>query len=182
MSFLWKLYLKLIGWNTDVVFPYHHLKKYIFIVGPHTSNWDFVILLAYRNMLRLKAGFLAKKELFKPPFGFIFHNLGGIPVDRKKSTNLVDDVAKIAKERDHFILALSPEGTRSKVEKLKTGFYFIASKAQIPIIMVGLDYRHKTGRFSEPLLPSDINKDFETIYAFYRTMEGKFPENGMMHL
>lgn len=182
MRFIWKLYLKSIGWKTDAVFPYRHLKKYIFIVGPHTSNWDFVILLAYRNMLGLKSGFLAKKELFSPPFGFLFRNLGGIAVDRKKSTNMVDEVSQIASERDEFILALSPEGTRSRVDKLKTGFYFIAAKARIPIIMVGLDYRNKQALFSEPLLPSDIDKDFETIYSFYRTIEGKYPEKGMMHL
>lgn len=182
MSFLWKLYLQAIGWKTDYVFPYYHLKKYIFIVGPHTSNWDFVILLAYRNMLKLPSGFLGKKELFKPPFGFIFKGLGGIPVDRKKSSNMVDEVAQIARERDEFILALSPEGTRKKVEKLKTGFYFIASKANIPIVMVGLDYRNKQALFSEPLYPTEFNKDFETIHSFYRKIEGKFPENGMMHL
>ena len=182
MKLFWKLYLKTIGWDTSISFPYHHLKKFIFIVGPHTSNMDFLILLAYRNYLGLRSGFLGKKELFKPPFGFLFYGLGGIPVDRSKSTNMVDEVVRIAESRSEFIIALSPEGTRKKVDKLKTGFYFIASKAQIPIVMVGLDYKARQILFSAPLMPSDQSKDFETIYSFYRTIEGKIPENGLMHL
>jgi 1-acyl-sn-glycerol-3-phosphate acyltransferase len=181
MRLLWRLYLKLLGWNVSLSNPYPHLKKFVIIVGPHTSNWDFVVLLAYRSILRLKSGFLGKKELFKPPFGFIFHGLGGIPVDRKQSHNLVDDVAKIIEQRETFIIALSPEGTRKKVEKLRTGFYFIASKARIPIVMVGLDYKNKTIHFSEPLMPSDQVRDFNTIFDFYRTIEGKYPEQGLMH-
>jgi 1-acyl-sn-glycerol-3-phosphate acyltransferase len=182
MKWIWKLYLKSIGWKTDISFPYHHLKKYILIVGPHTSNWDFLILLAHRNYLGLRSGFLGKKELFRPPFGFIFRAIGGIPVDRKKSNRLVEDVVSIAASREEFILALSPEGTRTRVDKLKTGFYFIAQQANIPIIMVGLDYTNKTIRFREPLFPSDQAKDFETIHSFYRSIEGRFPEKGMMHL
>lgn len=171
-----------IGWDTTIRNPFTNLKKFILIVGPHTSNWDFLILLAYRNFLGLRSGFLGKKELFKPPFGFLFYGLGGIPVDRKKSTNMVEEVVKIAQSRDEFIIALSPEGTRAKVDKLKTGFYFIAAKAAIPIIMVGLDYRKKEIRFSQPLYPREMTADFETIHSFYRHIEGKYPERGMMHL
>lgn len=162
--------------------PWAHLKKFVIIVGPHTSNWDFVILLAYRHLLRLKSGFLGKKELFVPPFGFIFRKLGGIPVDRKQSKNIVDDVVKIVEASETFIIALSPEGTRKKVDKLRTGFYFIAAKARIPIVMVGLDYRNKTIRLSDPLLPSDQARDFEKIFDFYRHIEGRHPEKGLMHL
>jgi 1-acyl-sn-glycerol-3-phosphate acyltransferase len=182
MKFFWKRYLSAMGWNTDVSFPYHHLKKYIIIVALHTSNWDFVIGLGYRNLLDLnKTQFLGKKELFKAPFGFLFRKLGGIPVDRRKSSHLVEEVVNLFQTHKEFVIALSPEGTRSRVDKLKTGFYFIALKAAIPIIMVGLDYRHKTIRISDPLMATEQEKDFEQILNFYRPIAGKHPENGLMH-
>lgn len=165
------------------MFPYHHLKKYIVIVAPHTSNWDFVIGLAYRNILDMNyVGFLAKHQLFKPPFGWIFRKLGGIPVDRTTSHNLVEAVAAMFTKHERFAIAIAPEGTRKKVEKLKTGFYFIAAKANVPIIMVGLDYKSKSVVFSEPLYPSDQVKDFDRIYSFYSTIYGKHPELGLMEL
>jgi len=184
MRFFWKVVLKLLGWKTDLLFPYPHLRKYIVIVGPHTSSWDFIVGVAYRSVLRMeKARYLGKKELFKPPFGFIFRWLGGTPVDRQRSHNLVDEVASLFHGRDDFAIALSPEGTRTRVEKLKTGFYFIAKKANVPIVMVGLDYVSKKVVFSEPMVPSDNQeRDFETILAFFRPIKGKYPEKGMGHL
>lgn len=183
MKLLWKAFLRSKGWNTTQRFPYHHLKKYIVIVGPHTSNWDFVIGLAYRNILDMNyVRFLGKAELFKPPMGWIFRKLGGIPVDRTASHNLVDAVADLFNKHDSFAIAIAPEGTRKKVDKLKTGFYFIAAKAVVPVIMVGLDYKHKTVRFSEPLYPSNQVEDFEKIHGFYRTIEGKVPELGLMDI
>ena len=180
---MWRAFLRSIGWKTALSFPFHHVKKYIVIVGPHTSNWDFIIGLAYRNMLHMNyVSFLGKSQLFKPPFGWIFRMLGGIPVDRTSSHNLVDTVAGLFDSRERFAIAIAPEGTRKKVEKLKTGFYFIASKAKVPIIMVGLDYHEKTVKFSHPLCPSDPARDFETIYSFYRAIPGKYPELGLMDL
>ena len=140
LRLFWKTVLNLFGWKTDVDFPYHQLKKFVIIVGPHTSNWDFIVLLTYRSIARIEGThFLAKKELFDSPFGFVFRWLGGTPVDRKSSNNVVDQVAEIFKAHEEFAIALSPEGTRKKVDKLKTGFYFIAKAAQVPIIMVGID-------------------------------------------
>lgn len=126
--------------------------------------------------------FLGKSQLFTPPFGWIFRKLGGIPVDRSSNHNLVDAVADLFDKHDSFAIAIAPEGTRKKVEKLRTGFYFIAAKARVPIIMVGLDYKNKTCRFSEPLYTSEQTKDFEAIYDFYRTIEGKIPELGLMDI
>lgn len=183
MQSLWRSFLKAKGWNTELVFPYHHIPKYIIIVAPHTSNWDFVIGLAYRNMLSMnRVRFLGKKELFKFPYGWIFRSLGGIPVDRSKHANLVDQVVDLFNRHEKFCIALAPEGTRKKVEKLKTGFYFIADKARVPIIMVGFDYVLKTVKFSAPFNTSgNVDSDFETIYSFYRGICGRHPENGLMH-
>jgi 1-acyl-sn-glycerol-3-phosphate acyltransferase len=182
MKFFWKLFLAAKGWDTTVTFPFWHLKKSIFIVAPHTSNWDFMIGLAYRNYLGLNhVQYLGKKELFRPPYGFLFRWIGGIPVDRRSSHNLVEDVVRIFKERDRLSIALAPEGTRKKVDKLRTGFYYIALNAMVPIIMVGLDYKNKTLPFGLMTPSGDFEKDMEVIYGFYRTIEGKNPELGLMH-
>jgi 1-acyl-sn-glycerol-3-phosphate acyltransferase len=180
---LCKLMLTLLGWKTSVTFP-HYVKKYVIIVAPHTSGWDFVIGVLFRNMLRLeKAKFLGKMELFKPPFGFLFRWLGGYPVDRSKSKNLVEEVAKIFEEHDEFGLALSPEGTRARVDKLKTGFYNIAKLANVPIVMVGLDFEHKRLLISEPFTATaDQAADFEHILKFFRPIKGKHPEKSLGHL
>ncbi len=183
MEFFWRWFLKAKGWNTGLVFPYHYLDKFIMIVAPHTSNWDFIIGLAYRNILGLNnVGFLGKRELFRAPFGWIFHALGGIPVDRQSTHNLVDQVALMFNTRESFKIAIAPEGTRKKVDKLKTGFYFIAAKAHVPVIMVAFDYAHRTVKFREPFYPSgDFEREAEIIYSFYRNVQGRIPANGLMH-
>lgn len=178
-----KLILFLIGWRSVNTFPYE-LKKYVVIVGPHTSNWDFVIGVLFRKALRLeKAKYLGKKELFDPPFGFVFRWLGGYPVDRSRSKNMVDEVVKVFNAHEQFGIALSPEGTRTRVEKLRTGFYNIAKNANVPIVMVGLDYEHKQVFFSEPFYAGNNQEaDFEHILKFFRPIKGKFPEKGLGHL
>jgi len=184
MRWFWKIFLYVLGWRRDVVFPHHHIKKYIVIVAPHTSSWDFFIGLAYRSLLHMKhTRYLGKKELFRPPFGFIFRWLGGTPVDRYNHNNLVDEVARIFDQHEQFSLAIAPEGTRKRVDKLKTGFYFIAQKAQVPIIMVGLDFKNKTVVISDPLYTTTNQvTDFEKIHSFYRPIDGKYPEHSLGHL
>ncbi len=180
-----KFFLRLSGWNTTPVgaFPVKE-RKYVIIVAPHTSNWDFVIGVFYRSVLRLeKARYLGKKELFKPPFGFLFRWLGGTPVDRTSSQNMVDEVVRLFNAHEEFALALSPEGTRKRVDRLRTGFYNIAKKAGVPIIMVALDFWNKQVIFSDPFYPTaDQAQDFEKILLFFRPIKGKIPENGLAHL
>ncbi|MFN3840224.1 MAG: glycerol acyltransferase, partial [Cyclobacteriaceae bacterium] len=109
--------------------------------------------------------------------------LGGTPVDRTLSQNMVDEVVKIFNANTEFALALSPEGTRKRVERLRTGFYNIAKKANVPIIMVALDFEHKQVIFSEPITVSgNQDADFEKIFTFFRPIKGKIPENGLGHL
>lgn len=152
------------------------------IVGPHTSSWDFIIGVLFRSALNLEARFLGKEELFKGPFGFLFRGLGGYPVDRFTNSNMVDSVAGIFNSKEAFGIALSPEGTRKRVQKLRTGFYYIARKAQVPVIMAGLDYKSKRAIFSAPLeVTGNQEADFEKIYSFYRPISGKIPANGMQH-
>ncbi len=180
-----KLLLKLMGWKTVPAgnFPIRE-KKYVLIAAPHTSGWDFIIGVLYRSALRLNnAHYLGKKELFKPPFGFIFRWFGGIPVDRSSSHNLVEQVVKEFNKNQEFILALSPEGTRRKVDRLKTGFYNIARQAGVPIVMVGFDYKNKQMIFSEPFLTSENQqRDFEHIIRFFAPVQGRHEELGLKHL
>lgn len=171
---------KMLGWKTKGQFP-KELKKYIVAVAPHTSNWDFPLGVAGRSILRLnKAKYLGKSQLFKPPFGWFFRWMGGYPVDRSKSHDMVEQVADLFRSHDEFILALAPEGTRKKVEKLRTGFYYIAKSAGVPIVPVGFDYKKKEIIVAEPMLVTDsFEDDMDKLLGFYRSVRGKNPELGI---
>lgn len=172
------LCFKIFGWKVNGRLPGE--KKYICAVAPHTSNWDFVVGVAARSILRIhNAKFLGKSQLFKKPYGWIFRGIGGIPVYRDKSHDMVDQVAAVIKKSDDFILAIAPEGTRKKVTKLRTGFWYIAHAASIPIVPVGLDYGKKEVVIGPLLYPTDLDKDMNTLTAFYRSIHGKNPELGL---
>ena len=183
LSYLCKIYLLLIGWKAVGTFP-ASLKKSVVIVAPHTSSWDVIICLAFRKARHLERfKFLGKQELFKPPFGFIFRWLGGVPVDRFHNKHLVDEVVKLFNSKEEFIIGLSPEGTRKKVNRLRTGFYYIAKKANVPIVMIGLDYENKHLVFADPFYAgNDEQDDFKHILGFLGTIKGKYPEMGIGHL
>jgi 1-acyl-sn-glycerol-3-phosphate acyltransferase len=177
---VYRFLFELFGWRITGNFP-PDLKKYIIAIAPHTSNWDFPIGLAARSILRIEdAKFLGKSQLFKPPVGWLFRAMGGYPVERTTSHDMVNQVVRLFETHDKFILAIAPEGTRKKVEKLKTGFYYIARKANIPILPVGFDFGKKAVIIGQPLYPSDnLDADFEKLYWFYRNIKGKNPELGL---
>ena len=174
------LMFKLFGWRTRGHFP-KDIKKYVIAVAPHTSNWDFIVGLAGRSIFRIRrAMFLGKDSLFKPPFGWFFRWLGGHPVDRSKSHDMVHQVAQLFNTHDQFILAMAPEGTRKKVEKLRTGFYFIAKAAGVPIVPVGFDFKKKEIVVADPLYPTEnFDSDMDKLLSFYRSITGKNPELGI---
>ncbi|MEO8088296.1 MAG: lysophospholipid acyltransferase family protein [Bacteroidota bacterium] len=173
--FLYQFFFSLAGWKIEGRMPGE--KKFIIIVAPHTSNWDFMIGLCARSILRFDAKFLGKKELFRFPFGTLFRWLGGVPVDRSKHTNFVDAVADIFNQHDKFILAIAPEGTRKYVAQWKTGFYHMAVKANVPIVMTAFDYSRKTIFIREPFYPTgNFASDMKTIFNFYGDKKGKFPK------
>ena len=182
---MWKAFARFMFFNVfrwkfsgkfDTTIP-----KYIVIVAPHTSNWDFIIGIFARTSIGIgHAKYLGKSQLFKWPYGFIFRALGGHPVDRSKHNNLVEAVVAIFNSKEKFAVALAPEGTRKKVGKLKTGFYHIAEAAKIPIYLVGFDYPSKTVKISEAYYPSgDIDKDMPEIMKFFKNIVGKNPELGL---
>lgn len=171
------LIFRLLGWSLQGEIP-GDLNKYLLAVVPHTSNWDFPLGLLVRSMLGRKVQFIGKHTLFQFPYGFLFRWLGGHPVDRSKSSNYVDSVVEIYNQHDNFAICLAPEGTRKKVDKLRTGFYYIAKKAMVPIILIRFDYATKVITFSEPFYPTeDITSDFEYIHGFFKGAVGKIPSN-----
>ena len=163
---------QILNWKMIGTFP--TLPKYIVAVVPHTSWVDLILGVIVRNISGESINFVGKKELFGPLTGWFFRALGGTPVDRSKSNNLVDAIVQIFNSKSEFILGLSPEGTRKKVEKWKTGFYFIAKGAKVPIVMATLDFENKKIKISEPYYPTDDKeKDFKFFYSFYENVKGK---------
>ena len=156
------------------------MKKYVIAIGPHTSNLDFLLGVAVRSILRMQnAKFLGKSQLFKPPFGWFFRAIGGYPVERSKSTDMVEQAASIIKSHEHFKLAVAPEGTRKKVERLRTGFYYIARASGIPIIPVGFDYGKREVVIGSPIYPTDVEVDMRAIVKFFSGIQGRNPELGI---
>ncbi len=156
----------------------------VLIVAPHTSWKDIIVCLAARSVLHADTiKFLGKKELFDAPFGWLFRWLGGTPVDRSGSHAIVDQVAHIFNSRDEFVLGIAPEGTRKKVDRLRTGFYHIAKLANVPIVMIGLDFANRQMIISEPLITTDNEQaDFNRILSFFVPIKGKHPEKGLQDL
>jgi 1-acyl-sn-glycerol-3-phosphate acyltransferase len=173
-------WFRVFGWKVKGQLPPD--KKFVITVAPHTSNLDFPIGVAARNILHLKSHFLAKKSLFDIPLvGWLFKLLGGHPVDRKKKMNLVDQVVELFNQHEEFVMTVTPEGTRSYSPKWKTGFYYIALKAKVPIVMIGFDYGTKTVEVREPFHPTgDVEQDLEMMKAYYRTIKGYHPEKGVL--
>jgi len=170
------IFSRVMGWRIEGNMD-GNLKKCIIIVVPHTSWMDFVIGVLARGSIGLEMHFVAKKELFGFPFGSYFRWMGGAPLDRQKSENKVDAIACIFKERDIFRLAIAPEGTRKKVGKWKTGFYYIALKAGVPVIAVAFDYGTKRVVLSPPYyLTGDKESDIKVLESNYKGVVGYNPE------
>ncbi len=171
------IFYNILGWELNgTIDP--HIKKCVFIVAPHTSWYDFFIGLLVRQILNIEINFVGKKELFKAPFGWYFRWVGGTPLDRTPNQNKVEAITKIFHSREIFRLALSPEGTRKKTERWKTGFYYIAKAAKVPVIKVAFDYSKKIVKISEPFyITDDVEKDLVKILNFYKGVQGKIPQN-----
>ncbi|WP_027125135.1 1-acyl-sn-glycerol-3-phosphate acyltransferase [Gelidibacter mesophilus] len=170
------IYSKILGWKLagNVTMSKNSIKKAVIIGAPHTSWQDFYIALLMRSVIGIKSNFVAKKELFKWPFSYYFKAIGGSPLDRRPGQNKVEAIAKLFENRDEFRLALSPEGTRKKVEEWKTGFYYIAKKGNVPIIMFTFDFENKQNRISEPFFTTeDIEADFKFMRSFFEGVKGK---------
>ena len=171
----WLLFRRM-KWTVEVTQP--HPDKYIICLAPHTSNWDFFIGHLYNNAEGLKSNFLMKKEWFFWPLGPLFRSMGGIPVYRQKRTSMTDAMAETARQASVFHLCITPEGTRSRVEEWKKGFYFIALKAELPILLYGVDYEKRLIRCTKTIIPNgDLEGQMREIKLYYKDFNGKKPEN-----
>ena len=170
----WLLY-KRMGWTKEVT--QDHPDKYIICLAPHTSNWDFILGKLYAWAEGIESNFLMKKEWFFWPMGVIFRRMGGIPVWRSKHTSMTDNLAHEAMERKIFHMCITPEGTRSLNPDWKKGFYFIALKAHLPILLYGVDYEKKIIRCTRTIIPTgDLEKDMREIKLYFKDYKGKHPE------
>ena len=164
------------GWTKDITVA--HPDKYIICLAPHTSNWDFILGQLYSRAEGLRINYLMKKEWFFWPLGPIFRKTGGIPVYRDKKTSMTDNLAETAKRSESFRLCITPEGTRSRNPDWRKGFYFIALKAGLPILLYGLDFDKKLIQCAKCIMPTgDVEKDMQEIKQYFADYKGKHPEN-----
>ncbi|GMW03056.1 MAG: acyltransferase [Candidatus Hydrogenedentota bacterium] len=164
--------LRVLGWRSEGQPP--DIPKYVAIFVPHTSNWDFILVMMFALMFRLKLLWLGKSSLFWGPFGPMFTWLGGLPVDRSRSGNIVSQAIQYFEGTDRLAIGIAPEGTRKKVEQWKMGFYYIASGARVPIVTTFLDYHRKIGGFGPVIMPTgSMEADTNGLRAFYTGIAGK---------
>jgi len=168
--------LSITGWRIDGQLPQH--PKMVIAVAPHTSNWDFFLGVAVLFALRIRIRFLGKHTIFVPVVKQLLEWIGGMPVDRRSAHGLVDQVADQFKQNDKMILAVAPEGTRSRIFPWKTGFLAIAHKAQVPVVLIGFDFKNKCVHIGPTIRTSgDFAADMHEVYGFFSTMPAKYPNN-----
>ena len=176
MKFLAKSILFLIGWRMDTKNPTH--QRCVLIAAPHTSNWDFLMMMLFSAAFGVKTKWMGKKNLFVPPFGYLFRALGGVPVTRDRQEKLVATMVELFSQRENLMLAVPVEGTRGYTEYWKSGFYHIASGAKVPILPTFLDYGQKIGGFGQLInLTGCIKTDMQALRDFYKPYIGKYPKN-----
>lgn len=167
--------LKILGWKKEGTLPVE--KKYVMIAAPHTSNWDFLYTILIAFAFKLKIFWMGKNTLFKKPFGPLVKWMGGIPVNRDRSNNLVDETIAWFNKNERLVIVVPPEGTRSKTTYWKTGFYHIAYGAGVPILLGYLDYKRKAGGFGPTFHPTGlIDDDMVIIRDFYSNITGRNPD------
>jgi 1-acyl-sn-glycerol-3-phosphate acyltransferase len=166
--------LKLIGWKATGSFP--DLPKYVLVGAPHTSNWDFLFTMLLMFSKGVRFNWIGKDSLFRWPVTGLLHHLGGIPVKRDRKSNFVGQIVEIYNRSSHLIIAISPEGTRSLVTRWKTGFYYMALGAQVPLVLGFVDYRRRQVGVGPIVYPSDdIEATFAELREFYADKTGKYP-------
>jgi len=170
-----KFILRSLGWQIESNLP--ESKNYLIIGVYHTSNWDFPLGLLCFSAIGLKFNWVGKHTLFRWPFGLLFKAIGGIPVNRNIHTGFIRKITELYNNNDELIIAMSPEGTRSKTEYWKTGFYYIALETNIPVALGYIDYPNKKIGIGDYFTPTgDIQLDLEMIKEFYKIKTGKYPE------
>jgi len=182
-KFIGKSFIKLMGWKIDPNLPKEALGNCVLIAAPHTSNWDYPFAIAAMATYGIRIRYTIKKEWMKFPLNLIFGPLGGIGIDRspkkkgEKRRSMVDSIASLFEEGKNLCVMVPAEGSRSLRDKWKTGFYYIAKQANVPIVLGYLDYEKKIGGIGKVIYPSDnMEKDMHEIMMFFKDMKGRYPE------
>jgi 1-acyl-sn-glycerol-3-phosphate acyltransferase len=180
-----KLFFKIRGWKIATGFP-HHIKKGVIVAAPHTSNWDIIYARLALYVLNVPVKFTIKKEWIETPIaGWFLKKAGGIAIDRSKNKDnkkpsMTEQMTRIMHEQQNIFIIVTPEGTRSYAPKWRSGFYYIAKNANVPILLGFLNYKLKHAGVGPVIYPSgNLDADIENIKNFYRPLQGKFPENGV---
>jgi len=167
------VFLKLFGWRVVGTVP--DIPKFVLIAAPHTSNWDGIVMLTMAFVFRKKLFWMGKSTLFRFPFGRLVRWCGGIPVDRSGSGGHVEQTIAVFRKNKKMAIAIGPEGTRSNVRQWKTGFYYIALGADVPILLGFIDYKRKVGGVGPLIYPKgDVEGEIKAIRAFYDNISGKY--------
>ena len=167
-----RLVLRALGWRIEGTLP--PVPKLLAIGAPHTSNWDFVIGMAVKWSLCIRASWMAKHTLFRPPLGWVFKSMGGIPINRSTSLGVVGECIRAFDEHEKLVVGVTPEGTRKQVNEWKTGFWHIAKGAGVPIVLVYWDYEEKVFGMGPSITPSeDKDEDLTRIKDFYSQFHGR---------
>ena len=170
-----RLVLKSFGWRVEGERP--QAESYVLIAAPHTSNWDFPLMLLFAAAFDIRIKFLAKHSLFQPPLGWFMRAVGGLPIVRHRNSNVVEDMAATFDGQEALVMTVPAEGTRTRTDYWKSGFYHIARHARVPIVPSYLDFGQKRGGFGPALMPSgDISADMQYFRDFYAPMQGKFAD------
>lgn len=175
MRIFFAFLLRSLGWK--IVLNVEIPSKCVLCVAPHTSNWDFLIGISFYKSIGGRPYFLMKKDWFFFPLGNFLRSIGGIPVNRGKKTSLSDQMAELFDSQENFQLAIAPEGTRKKTTHWKTGFYYIALKANVPITLAYIDYEKKIVGIDKIFYPTgNLEEDMTEIKNYYKDIKGKYPE------
>jgi len=172
--------LKISGWRTEGTLP--DIPKFVMTAAPHTSNWDFPIMMFIAFKLKGKLYWMGKDALFRKPFNRLFRWLGGIPINRGRSNNVVKQMVDKFVEMDRLILTIPPAGTRKKVKQWKSGFYHIARGANVPVVLGFLDFKRKKGGIGPTVtITGDMEQDMMVISSYYANIEGKHPAKPILN-
>lgn len=171
-----RAWFRLFGWDTEGEVP--AVSKAVLIAAPHTSNWDLPHMLATSLVFRYRISWIGKHTLFRFPFGAFMRLLGGVPIDRSSPQGMVKAVADQLRLSERLVIAVPPSGTRSRRDHWKSGFYWIAHEAQVPVVCTFLDYARRRAGVGLSFVPTgDVKADMERVRAFYAPIRGRFPEN-----
>ena len=175
MQLIAKDFLKIGGWDIQGEIP--DFEKFIIVVAPHTSNWDFILGLLTLFSIRIEIHWMGKHTIFKKPFGRLMKWLGGIPINRTSASGVVNEIVTAFYESDKLVISIAPEGTRKKVDKWKMGFYFIARKAEVPIVIATIDYKKRIIGFGPTIeLTDNRDEDIKNIMDCFKDIIPKHPE------